>query len=94
MPSESLNEDRLANFLESEASLIAKQARSECLDRVAAYCELERGDSEEQRWVMGMQRPQYHNPSRATINLTFTSSLKLPADGTSYYARRFPKPRP
>ena len=70
MPSESLIEDRLSDFPESEASLIAKQAQSEYLDRVAAYCELERGDPEEQRQVIGMQRPQYHDPSRATINLT------------------------
>ena len=47
MPSESLDEDRLLDFPESEAS-----------------------DPEEQRRVMGMRRPQYHNPSRATINLT------------------------
>ena len=58
---------RLSDFPESEASLIAKQVWSEYLDRVAVYCELERG---EQRWVRGMQRPQYHDSSRATINLT------------------------
>ena len=69
MPSESLDEDQLSDFPESEASLIAKQALSEYLDRVAAYCEVERGDHEEQRPVIGMQRPLYHDPSRATINL-------------------------
>ena len=42
-------------------SLIDKQTRSAYLDRVATYCELERGHYEE---------PQYHDPSRATINLT------------------------
>ena len=57
---------RLSDFPESEASLIAKQVWSEYLDRVAAYCELERGDpKEEQRWVMGMQRPQYHDSSKS-----------------------------
>ena len=70
MPLESLNEDRLSDFLESEASLIAKQAQSEYLGRVAAYCELERGDPEEQRRVMGMQGPLCHDPSSSTINLT------------------------
>ena len=70
MPSESLDKDRLSAFPESEASLIAKQARSEYLDRVAVYCELERGDPEEQKRVMGMQRPLYHNPGKATNNLT------------------------
>ena len=37
---------------------------------MAAYCELERGDPEEQRRVLGMQCPLYHALSRATINLT------------------------
>ena len=38
MPSESLiDEDRLSDFPESEASLIAKQAWSELLDRVANF---------------------------------------------------------
>ena len=36
---------------------------------VAPYCELERGDPEEQRRVMGMQCPLYYDPSRAIINL-------------------------
>ena len=53
--------------LRLEASLIAKQAWSEYLDSVAAYCELERGDPEEQKRVMGM--PLYHDPGKATINL-------------------------
>ena len=70
VPSESLDEDRLSDFTESEASLIAKQAWSEYLDRVAAYCELERGHPKEQKRVMGMQRPLYHDPGKATINLT------------------------
>ena len=70
MPSESLlDEDRFSDFPESEASFIAKQARSELLDRVANFCELERGDSEDQRKVMGMNRPTYHDPARASINL-------------------------
>ena len=54
VPSESLmDEDRLLDFTESEASLIDKQARSELLDRVANFCGLERGDTEEQKgsWV-------------------------------------------
>ena len=37
VPSESLDEDWLSDFPESEASLIAKQAWSQYLDRVAAY---------------------------------------------------------
>ena len=69
VPSESLDEDRLSDFPESKASLIAKQARSELLDRVANFCELERGDTEEQKRVMGMKRPLYHDTARSTIKL-------------------------
>ena len=69
MPSESLrDEDRFSDFSESEASLIAKQARSELLDQVANFCELERGDPEDQRKVMGMNPPAYHDLARASIN--------------------------
>ena len=69
LPSESLDEDRLSDFPESKASKLAKQAWSELLDRVANFCELERGDTEEQKQVMGMKRPLYHDPARSTINL-------------------------
>ena len=70
MPSESLHDqDRLSDFPESEASLIANQAHSELLDRVANFCELERGETEDQRKVMGMNRPPYYDPARASINL-------------------------
>ena len=69
MPSESLHDDRLSDFPESEASLIAKLAHSELLDRVANFCELERGETEDQRKIMGMNRPAYHDPARASINL-------------------------
>ena len=46
-----------------------KQAQSELLDRVASFCELERGDTEEQKLVMGMKLPLYHDPAKSTINL-------------------------
>ena len=72
MPSESLHdENRLLDFPESEASLIhvAKQACSELLDRVANFCELDRGEIEDKRKVMGMNCPTYHDPARASINL-------------------------
>ena len=51
MPSDSLHDkDMLSmDFPESEASLIAKQARSELLDWVATFCSLERSDTEDQR---------------------------------------------
>ena len=68
--SESLHdEDRLSDFPHTDASLIAKQARSQLLDWIANFCELERGETEDQRKVMGMKRPTYHNPAKASINL-------------------------
>ena len=69
MPSESLDVDRLSDFPEREALLTAKQARSEYLDRVAKFCDLERGNTEEQKRVTGMKLPLYHDPARSTINL-------------------------
>ena len=70
MPSESLiEEDRLSDFPESEASFIAKQAQSELLVSVANFCGLERGDTEEQKRVIGMTHTYYHDPARAIINL-------------------------
>ena len=69
VPSGSLDEDRLSDFPEFDASLIAKQARSELHDRVANFCELEKWDTEEQKRVMGIKRPLNHDPARSTINL-------------------------
>ena len=57
------------DFPESEASLIARQARSELLDCVAGFCGLERGETEDQRKVMGMKHLIYHEPARTCINL-------------------------
>ena len=64
-----LDEDRLSDFPENEAFLIAKQAWLELLNRVANFYELKRGDTEEQKRVMGMKHPFYLDPARATINL-------------------------
>ena len=36
---------------------------------VANFCELERGDTEEQKRVMGTKRPLYHDPARSTTHL-------------------------
>ena len=49
----------LSDFPDREASLIGKQACSELLDLVANFFELERGETEGHRKVMGMQRPTY-----------------------------------
>ena len=45
------------DFPESKASLIAKQARSELLNWIVGFCELERGVTEDQRRVMEMKSP-------------------------------------
>ena len=58
------------DFPETEASLIAKQAHSELLDRVTSFCCLERSDAEDQNEVLGMQNPVYHALNRAAINLS------------------------
>ena len=64
VPSESLIvKDRISDFPDSETSLIGKQALSELLDRVANFCVLERGDSEEQKRVMGMKHPCNQDPA-------------------------------
>ena len=57
-------------FQRERSLLIAKQARSELLDQVANFCELKRGDPEDHRKVMGINRPAYHDPARILINLT------------------------
>ena len=59
----------LSDFPDREASLIGKQACSELLDLVANFFELERGETEGHRKVMGMQRPTYHDPARASTYL-------------------------
>ena len=55
-PSDSHDKDSPSlDFPMSKTSLIAKQARSELLDRVTTFCTLERLDTEDQNKVLGMQ---------------------------------------
>ena len=58
------------DFAESEASLIAKQACSELLDRVVNFCSLDRSDAEDQNKALGIENPVYHALTRAAINLS------------------------
>ena len=58
------------DFSESETSLIAKQARSELLDRVATLFSLERSDAEDQNKVLGMQNLVSNAQARAAVNLS------------------------
>ena len=62
----------LGIFQRARPPFIAKQAHSELLDRVANFCELERGETEDQRKVMRMNRPAYHDLARASINLALS----------------------
>ena len=67
LPSQTLHdEDRLSDF---PAFLIAEQARSELLDQVANFCELERGETEDQRKSILLKRPTHHDLAIASINL-------------------------
>ena len=52
-----LNEEKFSIDLDNEAVLREKQARSEALDRVAEFCNLDRQDPDTQKEVMGMRLP-------------------------------------
>ena len=62
------------DFLESEASLIAKQALSELLVQVATFCSLERSETEDQNKVLDEESslpcPNQQLPTRAAIDLS------------------------
>ena len=81
LPSESLHdEDRLSDFPESKAFLIAEQARSKLLDQVANFCQLERGETEDQRKSILLKRPTHHDLAIASINVPWHSVAQEIAD--------------
>ena len=47
-----------------------KQARSEALDRVAEFCNLDRQDPQIQKEVMGMRLPAYNAPAKKSIEIS------------------------
>ena len=55
--------------LENEAFLRETQARSEALDRVVEFCQLERTNAESKKVIMGMQRLIYNVPKKRAIEL-------------------------
>ena len=55
--------------LQYEASLREKQTRSEVLDRVAEFCQLDRANAEGKKEIMGMRLPAYNARSKAAIDL-------------------------
>ena len=54
------NEEEFSVDLDNEAVLKEKQARSEVLDKVAKFCNLDRQDPQIQKEVMGMRLPAYN----------------------------------
>ena len=47
-----------------------KQARSEALDRVAEFCNLDRQNPQIQKEVMGMRLPAYNAPAKKSIEIS------------------------
>ena len=56
--------------LDNEAVLKEKQARSEILDKVAEFCNLDRQDPRIQKEVMGMRLPAYNAPAKKSIKIS------------------------
>ena len=64
------NEDEFSIDLDSEALLKEKQVRSEVLDKVAEFCNLDRQDPQIQKEVMGMRLPAYNAPAKKSIKIS------------------------
>ena len=64
------NEEEFSVDLDNEAVLKEKQARSEILDKVAEFCNLDRQDPQIQKEVMGMRLPAYNAPAKKSIEIS------------------------
>ena len=64
------NEEEFSVDLDNEAVLKEKQARSEVLDKVAEFCNLNRQDPQIQKEVMGMRLPAYNAPAKKSIEIS------------------------
>ena len=66
------NEEEFSVDLDNEAVLKEKQARSEVLDKVAEFCNLDRQDPRIQKEVMGMRLPvyNYNAPAKKSIEIS------------------------
>ena len=64
------NEEEFSIDVDNEAVLREKQARSEALDRVAEFCNLDRQDLQVQKEVMGMRLPAYYAPAKKSIEIS------------------------
>ena len=67
---DSLFEEEFSVDLDSEAVVKEKQARSEILDKVAEFCNLDRQDPRIQKEVMGMRLPAYNAPAKKSIEIS------------------------
>ena len=64
------NEEEFSIDVDNEAVLREKQARSEALDRVAQFCNLDWQDPQIQKEVMGMRLPAYNAPAKKSIEIS------------------------
>ena len=67
---DSLFEEEFSVDLDNEAVFKEKQARSEILDKVAEFCNLDRQDPRIQKEVMGMRLPAYNAPAKKSIEIS------------------------
>ena len=71
--------------LDNEAVLKEKQARSEILDKVAEFCNLDRQDPRIQKEVMGMRLPAYNAPAKKSIEISLPwHSSTVPIDDLNH----------
>ena len=64
------NEEEFSVDLDNESVLKENQARSEALDRVTGFCNLDRQDPQIQKEVMGMRLPAYNAPAKKSIEIS------------------------
>ena len=67
---DSLLDEEFSVDLDKEAVLKEKQARSEILDKIAKFCNLNRQDPRVQKEVMGMRLPAYNAPTKKSIEVS------------------------
>ena len=67
---DSLLDEEFSVDLDNEAVLKEKQARSEVLDKIAEFCNLNRQDPRVRKEVMGMRLPAYNAPTKKSIEVS------------------------
>ena len=67
---DSLLDEEFSVDLDNEAVLKEKQARSEILDKIAEFGNLNRQDPRVQKEVMGMRLPAYNAPTKKSIEVS------------------------